>query len=75
MKKCLVLILIITTIFFGCSYVSWKHPTKPDSQWAVDHADCEKQIREIIREKPELYSPIDEVTMIKECMKKKGWRK
>lgn len=49
------------------------HPTKSDRDWAVDHKACEKWAREGIRDEPDTYDNMDEMKMIKSCMKQKGW--
>lgn len=51
------------------------HPTKPQSEWAKDHADCERLVRKTLREAPDPSSYGDEMLLIKECMKKKGWHR
>jgi len=76
MKKFLVFVfLLMAMVSTSCGYMKWKHPTKPDSQWAEAHKECEQQIRETVREMPEAYTPLDEASMIKKCMKEKGWHK
>jgi hypothetical protein len=79
-----VLILIAALAIAGCATGTY-HPTKPRSEWAKDHRDCERQVRDIVREDPDLYDSGDydnqmvinyhseEQRMIKECMRRKGW--
>jgi hypothetical protein len=75
MKKILVLLSIsLFLLEMGCSH-KLKHPTKPRSEWASDHAECEKETREYIRSSPDTYSVVDEMNMIKRCMKEKGWHR
>lgn len=69
-----VLSLIFLLFLSGCSG-RWQHPTKPRSEWANDHALCEKEVREYIRSSPEAYDVLDEMNMIKRCMKEKGWHR
>lgn len=67
----------------GCATGTY-HPTKPRSEWAKDHRDCERRVRDIAREEPDLYGEdidrefftnnySEEQRMIKECMRRKGW--
>ena len=81
-------IITITALLFalavaGCATGTY-HPTKPRSEWAKDHKDCERRVRDITREDPDLYGEdvdkqfitnkrSDEQRMIKECMRRKGW--
>jgi len=51
-----------------------QHPTKDSSEWAADHAECEKIVRESIRESPDAYDIKDEVILIRKCMQQKGWK-
>jgi hypothetical protein len=68
----------LTLSFFlfamGCSH-KLQHPTKPRSEWANDNAECEKEVREHIRSAPDVYDALDEMKMIKRCMKEKGWHR
>jgi hypothetical protein len=66
--------LVFVFITAGCGY-NLKHPTKPRSEWGKDHAECERWVRESIRENPDTYSAMDEMVLIKTCMKKKGWKR
>ncbi len=50
------------------------HPTKTDRDWTVDHEACEVSVRKEVRDEPEIYDAMDEIKMIKACMKAKGWR-
>lgn len=75
MKKTLWLLsLVVLLLVTGCSG-KWHHPTKIRSEWGPDHSDCERIVRESIREAPDAYSAIDELKLIKTCMKKKGWKR
>lgn len=82
-KLAVMLMLMLFMIVAGCATGTY-HPTKPRSEWAKDHRDCERQVRSIVREDPELYgSEVDqefginyrseEQRMVKECMRRKGW--
>lgn len=51
------------------------HPTKSEREWASDHKACEVWARETIREEPDTHDDLDEMKMIKTCMKAKGWRR
>jgi hypothetical protein len=85
MPKVIAILMLITTLAVaGCATGTY-HPTKPRSEWANDHRDCERQVRDIIREDPDLYDRGDynnqydmnihteEQRMIKACMRRKGW--
>jgi len=48
-KTFLLLILASYVLANGCSG-RWKHSTKPQSKWGKDHAECERMVRESIRE-------------------------
>lgn len=50
------------------------HPTKSEREWAADHKACEEWAREGVRDEPDTYDSLDEMKMIKSCMKAKGWR-
>jgi hypothetical protein len=83
-KRIAILMLITMLAVAGCATGTY-HPTKPRSEWANDHRDCERQVRDIIREEPDLYDGgnynnqfdmnyhSEEQRMIKECMRRKGW--
>ena len=82
-KLITILVLITALAVAGCATGTY-HPTKPRSEWANDHRDCERQARDIAREEPDLYGEdvdqnfvmnyrTEEQRMIKECMRRKGW--
>jgi hypothetical protein len=82
-KLIFILVLITALAVTGCATGTY-HPTKPRSEWANDHRDCERQARDIAREEPDLYGEdvdqnfvmnyrTEEQRMIKECMRRKGW--
>ena len=73
-KTFYLLILAICILAIGCG-VKWQHPTKPQSEWGKDHAECERMVRESIRETPDTYGVSDEIILIRNCMKRKGWHK
>jgi hypothetical protein len=70
----LLLSLSLFVLAIGCSH-RLQHPTKPRSEWANDHAECEKEARGYIRSSPDAYGVVDEMNMIKGCMKRKGWHR
>jgi hypothetical protein len=84
MPKFFTLLVLITTLAVaGCATGTY-HPTKPRSEWANDHKDCERKVRDIVREEPDIYGEnedrsyimnyhSEEQRMIKECMRRKGW--
>jgi hypothetical protein len=50
------------------------HPTKSQREWVTDHEACEKSVRSEIRVDPDTYDNFDEMRMIRQCMRDKGWR-
>ena len=83
MKTTAVLICLTALVFGGCATGTY-HPTKPRSEWANDHKDCERRVRDIVREDPDMYGDefdrnffinyhSEEQRLIKECMRRKGW--
>lgn len=86
MRKYITILILVTALAItGCATGTY-HPTKPRSEWANDHKDCERQARDIAREEPDLYGVEDadqagfvvnyrseEQLMVKECMRRKGW--
>ena len=59
----------------GCTHRPY-HPTKTDRDWSIDHQACEVSVRTEIRDAdaPDTYDAMDEMKMIRACMKAKGWR-
>jgi len=83
MKKIVLICMLLALFASGCATGTY-HPTKPRSAWAKDHRECERQIRDIVREDPDMYDVYtdrehminyrsDEQRMTKECMRRKGW--
>ena len=66
-------VVLLLPLFIGACTHKPAHPVKSDRQWAEDHKACEKWAREIIRDEPDSYDNLDEMKMIKSCMKQKGW--
>jgi hypothetical protein len=50
------------------------HPHKSDREWVIDHETCQKWVREGIRDKPDTYDFNDEMRLIRNCMRDKGWQ-
>ena len=73
-KTFFLLILAIYMLAIGCSG-KWQHPVKPHSEWGKDHAECERMVRESIREAPDAYGLSNEIVLIRKCMKHKGWHR
>ena len=82
-KRISIIAIFMALAVAGCATGTY-HPTKPRSEWAKDHKDCERKVRDITREDPDLYGEdvdqqfitnnrSDEQRMIKECMRRKGW--
>ena len=68
-----VVVLAVCSMMSACTHKPY-HPFKDDREWADDHAACEKYVREGIRDNPITYNAFDEMRLIKECMKSKGWK-
>ncbi|MBW2177692.1 MAG: hypothetical protein JRH03_12220, partial [Deltaproteobacteria bacterium] len=47
-KLAATLMLATMLILAGCATGTY-HPTKPRSEWANDHKDCERRVRDIVR--------------------------
>jgi outer membrane lipopolysaccharide assembly protein LptE/RlpB len=77
MKSLKRFILLLCTLFLllsGCDR-PFQHPTKSPNQWSDDHAQCEKMVRDALRNSSDANDPMFEARLINTCMKKKGWRK
>ena len=83
MKKAAPICILLALLVSGCATGTY-HPTKPRSEWVKDHRECERQVRAIIREDPDMYDTevsrgdmvnyrSEEQRMIKACMRRKGW--
>ena len=84
MPKIIIFLIIVSLLAVaGCATGTY-HPTKPRSEWVNDHKDCEREVRGIVRDEPDLYGEnvdqnfvvnygTEEQRMIKECMRRKGW--
>ena len=67
--------MALTIVLFAVSCTHKPvHPIKSEREWTIDHEACEVWVREGIREDPDTYDNLDEMKMIKTCMKDKGWR-
>lgn len=75
MKKRFLLVFMLSAslIVASCRTGTW-HPSKERSEWGKDHAECEQIIRDGVRDNPASYDTLDEMKLIKSCMRKKGWR-
>ncbi len=67
------LALAISLLSISCTHRQ-HHPTKSDREWTIDHEACEKWVREGIRFEPDTYDTFDEMRLIRQCMKDKGWQ-
>lgn len=74
-RHLLIIVSAATVMAAACTHRPY-HPTKSDREWATDHKACEISVRTEIRdaEAPSTYDAMDEMRMIKACMKTKGWR-
>lgn len=70
------MLILATGLFFLCSCTHRPyHPEKPDSAWGADHESCELSVHKTIQEEPtNVYDEYDEIRLVKECMKAKGWQ-
>ena len=76
MKKRFLLVLLLSAVLaIASSCTGTWNPNKEKSEWGKDHAECEETIRAGIRDNPQAYDTMDEMKLIKSCMKKKGWQK
>ena len=77
MKKKIVwlscLTLAISLASASCTHQPY-HPTKSEREWAIDNEACQVWVREGIRDDPDTYDDFDEMRLIRQCMKDKGWR-
>ena len=70
----LVLMLAIAVgVPTACTHKPY-HPEKSDRHWASDHEECEKSVRAGVRDEPYAYDNFDEMRLIKQCMRDKGWQ-
>jgi hypothetical protein len=83
MNKIVAICMLLALFVSGCVTGTY-HPTKPRSEWAKDHRECEREVRDIIRDDPDMYDVgfdrgyeisyrTEEQRMIKMCMQRKGW--
>jgi hypothetical protein len=73
MMGLIILALAISMATAACTHRPY-HPNRSEQEWAVDHADCEVWVREGIRDEPDTYDDFDEMRLIRQCMKGKGWQ-
>ena len=69
----LLLVLAISMVSTSCTHKPY-HPTKSEREWTIDHEVCEVWVREGIRDDPDTYDNFDEMRLIRQCMKNKGWQ-
>lgn len=69
----LFLVLTISLLIVSCTHKPY-HPTKSEREWTIDHEACEVWVREGIRDDPDTYDNFDEMRLIRQCMKDKGWQ-
>ncbi len=65
--------IVMTAWIFACTH-SPTHPTKSEREWTRDHEACERSVREGIRTEPDTYDIYDEMRLIRQCMRDKGWQ-
>lgn len=66
------LVLAISLCLGSCTHKP-HHPTKSEREWPIDNEDCQQSVREGIRDEPDTYDNFDEMRLINECMRDKGW--
>lgn len=66
-------IALALPLYIGACTYKPVHATKTDREWVADHKACEEWAREGVRQDPDTYDNLDEMKMIKSCMKQKGW--
>jgi hypothetical protein len=69
----LFLVLSMSLFLGSCTHKPY-HPTKSEREWTVDNEDCQQSVREGIRDEPDTYDNFDEMRLINQCMRDKGWR-
>jgi hypothetical protein len=67
------LALAISMVLPSCTHKAY-HPTKSEREYTIDHQVCEVFVREGIRQDPDTYDRFDEMRLIRQCMKDKGWQ-
>ena len=67
------MVLIASFIATACTHKPY-HPNKSDREWTIDHEACQRWAREGIRDDPDTYDYNDEMRMVRQCMKQKGWQ-
>lgn len=65
--------LVFSMMSTACTHKPY-HPNKSNREWATDHQACERWAREGIRDEPDTYDAMDEMKMIRQCMRQKGWQ-
>jgi hypothetical protein len=71
-KGLTILVVVMSMAAAACTHRPY-HPNKTDREWVVDHEACEVWVREDIRDEPDTYDEFDEMRLIRQCMKDKGW--
>ena len=67
------LVLAVSLFAVSCTHKPY-HPTKSEREWTIDNDDCQQSVREGIRDEPDTYDNFDEMRLIRQCMRDKGWR-
>lgn len=67
------LVLAISIASSSCTHKPY-HPNKSEREWTIDNEDCQQSVREGIRDEPDTYDNFDEMRLIRQCMKDKGWQ-
>ncbi len=60
-------------VLASCTHKPY-HPIKSEREWAIDNEACQEWVREGIRDEPDTYDVYDEMRLIRQCMKDKGWQ-
>jgi hypothetical protein len=67
-------VIVMTSMMMMACIQRPFHPTKSEREWTSDHQACERSVREGIRDDPDTYDNFDEMRLIRQCMRDKGWR-
>jgi hypothetical protein len=72
------LIVVLATVWFGCSSTRWVHPSKKEEFLTYDWNQCERDWLNQLTMNPGAAaahdSPMIEKQRIARCLQKKGWR-
>lgn len=70
--RMMVVVLFALTLFAGC--VGVHNSEKPITDRNADRVECEEKVRAMNAGASTPTRPQDEIRMVNECMRKKGWK-